>query len=252
MIINDFVLLGTTVPEPMKDGRVVRCSAGYSPELGELIRLYPLSPAGGLHRWDMFHLELERNPKDNRRESWKLGGDRHDQAAVDGLTRALAENGHHAQVSRGVRLEQIDRFVAPSIKWLNDRRLSLGIIKPELIDYHYEIDKGADRAQQQFEGLETPAPEAGRHAYVARPKIRFRDEDGFHDLSFNAHDAYEWLRKNPEASRASLFDNLRWQQPERDVRLLVGNLSHQRNVWVVIAYLGLPQPQPSLFSLETL
>ncbi len=30
MILDDFVMLGTTVPEPNSDGRVFVCSAGYS------------------------------------------------------------------------------------------------------------------------------------------------------------------------------------------------------------------------------
>lgn len=250
LTIDDFVLLGTTVPEPMKDGRVVRCSAGFSAELGRLVRLYPLSPAGGLHRWDQYHVALERNPVDNRDESFKLAGDRHDQAAVDGLTHELVTDGHHGTLREAARLEQVDRFLAPSIKFLNERRLSLGIIKPEhLLGYRYEVDPHADRAQAQFEGLKTPPPSSGRHAYVARPRIQFRDRDGDHDLSFNGHDAFEWLRKNPEASRDSLFKNLGFGQPDRDVRLLVGNLAHQRNAWVVISYLSFIQGSPSLFSL---
>jgi hypothetical protein len=249
MTLDDFVLLGTTVPEAMKDGRVVRCSAGYSVEHGALIRLYPLSPRGGLHRWDRFHVALERNPKDSRRESYKLAGDRHDQDAVDELTWQLQQNGLWQKVPESARLADVERFVVPSIKYLNDHRLSLGIVAPEqLLDWSYEYNREADRAQQQFEGMETPKPESGRAAYPQRPKVRFRDADGEHNLSLNEHGCYEYLRKNPQAPQENLFNNLRWGQAERDVRLLVGNLSHQRNAWVIIAYLGFAHAEPSLFA----
>ena len=247
MILDDFVLLGTTVPESTKDGRVVRCSAGYSLERRSLIRLYPLSPTGGLHRWDQFRLALEVNTKDNRHESYKLAGNREDQIAIDGLTRGMVGEGRIHQISRQLRLEQVDRFKVPSIDYLNQQRRSLGIIEPEIISWSYEIDPAADRAQQQFDGLESPPPEMGRRAYPARPRIQFVDADGKHDLAFNGHDAYEYMRKHPEASRASLFDGLRWEQ-DRDVRLLVGNLNHQRTAWCVIAYLDFARAQPSLFN----
>ena len=37
MILEDFIMLGTTVPEPNSDGRIFVCSAGVSPELGKLV-----------------------------------------------------------------------------------------------------------------------------------------------------------------------------------------------------------------------
>ena len=39
MILDDFVVLGKTVPEPTSDGRVFVCSAGYSKDIGGLIRV---------------------------------------------------------------------------------------------------------------------------------------------------------------------------------------------------------------------
>lgn len=241
MILDDFVFLGTTVPEQMKDTRVVRCSAGYSLELRSLLRLYPISPFGAVHRWDRYRVELERNPKDNRIESWKLAGDRSD---PDALTDALVANGKRGTV-KTTRLEDIDRFLVPSIAYLNDRRLSLGVITPILHGFSFEYDQAADAAAAQLPGMETPAPEWGRHSFPKRPRIQFSDEAGAHDLSLNEHGAYEWMRKGGDP--AQVFRNLRFGESDRDCRLLVGNLCNQRTAWVVIAYLSFARSAPSLF-----
>ncbi len=50
MIIDDFVMLGRTEPQQTRNSGVTVCSAGYSPSLGQFIRVYPkpglcLSPA---------------------------------------------------------------------------------------------------------------------------------------------------------------------------------------------------------------
>src|SRR5687768_3835714 len=135
MILEDFVFLGTTVPEQMKDGRVVRCSAGFSDELRSLVRLYPLSPFAGIHRWDQYSVRVERSNNDNRIESFKLAGDRKD---PDKLTEELVAGGALGTYPKTGRLAAIDRYRVPSIKWMNDRRLSLGIIEPELCDHSFE------------------------------------------------------------------------------------------------------------------
>jgi hypothetical protein len=242
MILEDFVFLGTTVPEQMKDGRVVRCAAGFSDELRSLARLYPLSPFAGIRRWDQYRVRVERSNKDSRIESFKLAGDRDD---PDALTRELVVAGRLGEHPKSTRLAAIDRYKVPSIKWMNERRLSLGIINPDLCDFSFEYDLEADRLITQLPGLETPKPEWGRKSYPKRPRIQFRDEDGFHDLSFNEHGVYEWLRKGNEPEE--VFKNLRFGDTTREPRLLVGNLANQRNAWVVITYFSYARQQAALF-----
>ncbi len=69
-----FVLLGRAVAERTKQGtHTTQCSGGWSEELG-FIRIYPLHPKLILKTWNEYEALVERNPKDNRRESWKLQG----------------------------------------------------------------------------------------------------------------------------------------------------------------------------------
>src|SRR5207245_9483859 len=76
MIIEDFVMLGTTVPEPNSDGRVFVCSAGVSEEYRKLIRIYPLARRNAPRRWAVHRVQLVRNPRDSRDESFQVAGDR--------------------------------------------------------------------------------------------------------------------------------------------------------------------------------
>lgn len=232
MILDDFVFLGTTVPEQSSDGRIMVCSAGYSGERRSLVRVYPLPRAAGVHRWEMYRLPLETNPHDSRPESYKL---RHAcrKTALDAVTDALLKVG---KVPATERLAAVDRYLAPSIAWLNSRRASLGVIIPEDLDYRFESDMAADAAVLKLFDDE-PAPKVGRRSFPKRPRIRFVDDDGQHDLSFNEWGAYEWLRKNPERP-VQVFENLRFGASDRDVRLLVGNFNHHRTSWCVVAYLS--------------
>src|SRR5215471_17278110 len=100
MVIEDFVMLGTTVPEPNSDGRIFVCSAGVSRELDSLMRIYPLARRYAPERWTVNRVQLERNPRDSRRESWKL-------AAL------------------------LKKYVVPSIAVANERRMSLAVIHPQ-------------------------------------------------------------------------------------------------------------------------
>ena len=71
--LDDIVVLGMAVPEQIKDGRKTVCVAAYHQDLG-LLRVYPCRADMGLNRWRRISAYLERNPQDNRYESWKLMG----------------------------------------------------------------------------------------------------------------------------------------------------------------------------------
>lgn len=243
MILDDFVFLGTTVPEESSDGRVMVCSAGYSNERRSLVRVYPLPRSAGVHRWEKYRLPLETNPHDSRVESYKI---RHPYrtTALDRVTEAFTKVG---TVRSDTRLAAVDRYSAPSIAWLNANRRSLGILAPTDLDYSFEYDQQADDAVLKL--FDEPAQKVGRRAFPKRPRLQFLDEDGHHDLSLNEWGVYEWIRKNPDLP-TQVFDNLRFGDSDRDVRLLVGNYAHHRSSWCVIAYLSFAKAGTLALPLE--
>ena len=74
MLIDDLVVLGRACPEPLKDGRVTVCMAGWSYRMNDFVRIYPTRPDTSCSQWDVIKVDVERNENDTRDESWKIVG----------------------------------------------------------------------------------------------------------------------------------------------------------------------------------
>src|SRR5262245_2553951 len=72
MRLDDFIVLGRTVPEASQHYGTRVCMAGYSDELAKIIRVYPLLIDSPLRSRYQATLEVSLNSDDNRRESYKL------------------------------------------------------------------------------------------------------------------------------------------------------------------------------------
>jgi hypothetical protein len=230
--IDDFVMLGTTVPETQtRSGRVMVCSAGYSPQLDQLLRVYPLARWKIPHRWDQYRIRLERPTRqdDSRQESWKVCADR-------GATAHDWVNTHFTQtgtIKREQRATMLGHLIAPSIKALNENRASLGIVVPRAIRTIIELE--ADHPDSpQLCLFDRDAPPDAR--FPLTPRLRFIDDDGEHSLMIRDWGVFELLRK---AGPAYLCEHLRGAlHINHESALLVGNLCNQRNAWLVISVLN--------------
>ena len=256
LIVDDFVMLGETIPEPRSDGRVSVCSAGYSDTLRSLVRIYPLARRGAPRRWSVNRVSLERNPTDSRAESYKLSGDRRP-GAFDGINDTFVETGYLKPRHRGDRLR---RCVLPSIKEANERiagygrdRTSLAIIHPDAIELYFEHNQASPDSPQQalFElPYHSPVP-AGAKRFPYLPKLWFRDDHGEHRLSLREWGVFELMRKHNNLVGMSEGERRAWVSRALHLgpgsSLLVGNQANARNAWLVIAVLnGLRDAQPTL------
>lgn len=242
--IDDFVMLGTTVPEPTRSGRTFVCSAGYSAQLGQFMRVYPLSRRHIPRRWHIHRVRLERPGRqdDSRPESWKVHGDR-SPGAHESINDQFVDLGVIDEARRAATLSHL---IEPSIAVLNERRASLGIVVPK--SARVEFDQVADHPDspllQLFDMRADHLDESGKRFPII-PRLRFTDLGGEHRLMLRDWGVYELLRKNgPEY----LFDHLRGALHLNEASaLLVGNLNHQRNAWLVISVLnGLFAPKLAL------
>lgn len=231
VILDDFIMLGTTVPEPNKsDDRVFVCSAGYSPELRRLVRIYPLARFGVPHRWHQYRVPLERNPKDSRAESFQVRGDR-TQGAHERINRRFEEVG---KVKPAVLKDALEKYATVgSIAEADDQRLSLAILKPTFHGITFDMNLASpDSPQLALFDDPNKAPTSGSKRFPFNPRIAFTDDKGDHNLQLRDWGCYEWMRKYPDRHR------------ELDVHLgegsslLVGNMNHQRNAWLVISVLN--------------
>jgi len=240
VIIEDFTMLGTTVPEPTKsDGRVFVCSAGISRELG-LIRIYPLARRNIPRRWNTYRVPLERNPKDSRPESWKIRGDRSD-GAHELINASFEEVG---KFSRAERKSVLSRYVVESIKEANERKLSLAILQPKIGDLDFEYNpESPDSPELRLFDVDRPKP-VGARRFPYIPRLHFKDEAGPHHLMIRDWGCFEWMRKHPDRYK-ELPQCLNLND---DSSLLIGNFNQHRTSWLIISVLsGVRESEPTLF-----
>lgn len=241
MICEDFVMLGKTVPEPVSDGRIFVCSAGYSPEMRQLIRIYPLARHGAPHRWTVSRVPLERNPKDSRPESWKLAGDR-SLGSHERINEVITPYSTLTAGEKLTLLANADEWVA-SINEANERRLSLALIRPKNFEVIFDENRLSPDSPQLklFDDGLPEAEGAKRFPYI--PRLRFIDGDGTErKLMIRDWGAYELMRKHPEYT----FDMEEALWLGDDSTLLVGNFNSHRHSWLIISVLNIGSQQMSL------
>lgn len=241
MMLDDFIMLGKTVPEPKSDGRVFVCSAGYSPELRSLIRIYPLARFGAPPRWSVSRVALERNPKDHRPESWKLAGDR----AIGTHNRINSTFSTYDNITGWERREVLDdpKLWVGSIAEANERRLSLALIRPSQVpEVDYDENRNSPESPQLRLFNDGLPPAEGAKRFPFMPRVVFRDKSGMHRLMLRDWGCYELMRKHPEHT----FDMSGALALGPDSVLLVGNLNSHRTAWLCISVLNIGDQQLSL------
>lgn len=234
MILKDFIMLGTTVPEPTKkDKRIFVCSAGVSLELGQLIRVYPLSRLNPPKRWSINHIELERpeRNKDSRESSWKIKGDRSEEAhpLINNKFKQVGIAGDYEKQAI------CERFLMPSIKNANEQKMSLGIIKPVNPILEFKRTPNPEWSPQQSLFSEGNKCESGSKRFPLIPYICFDDEHGHHELSLRDWGSFELMRKNPDTYNRYEYGLSNALHLEESPYLLVGNMSNIRTSWLVIS-----------------
>jgi hypothetical protein len=247
MIIEDFVMLGQTVPETNSDGREFVCTAGYSLELREPVRIYPMARGSCPHRWSMSRIPLERNTKDSRNESWKIRGDRsceqhrHVNSVIETVQRKI-----DPETQRNI----VSAMQARSLTQANEERRSLCVLFPS------EVPTLCFKEGEQAEMAPTPdlfgsareLPVMQRFKW--HPRLRFVDEDGNrHDLMLREWGCYELMRK--KGNDYSIYHleqalNLSTAPP-----LLCGNFNRHRNAWLVISvFSGTVHARPDVMEYQ--
>lgn len=229
MILEDFVMLGKTVPETNSDGRQFVCTAGYSLELKQPIRIYPMARRNCPTRWSISRIPLERNSSDSRNESWKIKGDRRPgpHEHINNVISVLP-----GKASPETQREIIAAMTVSSLKEANNRRLSLCVIQPQEIPTMRfdEVTAVEMTALPDLFGMRPDLPVKQRFRW--QPRLKFRDVDGAHDLMLRDWGCYELMRKRGAGyCIVSLSEalNLLTSPP-----LLCGNFNQHRTTWLVI------------------
>lgn len=233
LTVEPFVMLGKTVPEERKDGRITVCSAGFTPDLG-LVRIYPLARESSPPRWSRNRVVLERNPEDPRSESFRLAAPRNKNMHRFINSTAFQHLGDVERHSRKAMLDDGDRrfhYYVDSVGEANERRMSLAIVRPKqqnLVWTRPGDKKELHLAQMELDMWQSFAAEE-RTALAAKvPRIRFTDGSGDHLLQFRDWGVFEFIRKyGNDACDRMPFNSSN--------ALLVGNILRHQTSWLVIA-----------------
>lgn len=249
--IDDFIMLGTTVPEPDSGGRTTVCSAGVSPQLRSLIRIYPLARRNAPKRWSVNRVKLERNPKDQRPESWKLAGNRepgaHERINDVFETEDAIAPAHRADLLRS--------YTVDSIAEANDRRLSLAVIHPNaemMLEFEHN-PASPDSPELALFDLE-PRVEAGARRFPYIPRLVLADPAGprkSHRLMLREWGVYELMRKHNNLTSMTDAERRRYVggalHLDGSCSLLIGNFNRHYTSWLVISVLRGLRAEPGLF-----
>lgn len=221
-VVDDLVVLGNAVPDIISDQRITVCTVGFSSHLG-LVRIYPVPPSSHMMRWNVVQIPLDRNPKDARPESWKIQGSKTEWDKLSSkieLKRKLKDDEKRQLVEK---LHSI--FGAGCIEDLNDKRVSLGMIKPKIIGYRLEKrDDYEGMAQTQ---LGKGYPFLTIKNYPLKPVIEYRCPNckikGTHNQQVVEWGVFEWMRQNPKTPE-KVWENLRLTDSSYERSFLVGNM----------------------------
>lgn len=240
--VDDFVMLGTTVPEPAKQtARTMVCSAGYSPTLRQLIRIYPLARRNIPHRWHTYKIDLERNPRDSRKESYQIVGDR-SQGAHEKINDKFVLQPKRA-TAEGLA-PALKKFVVGSIDEANDKRLSLAILQPDHMRLEFDFNPESPDSPQLALFDTDQGPSSGSKRFPYNPRLCFRDGAVNRRMQLRDWGCYEYMRKWGPDRRRDIWNNL---HVGPTTALLVGNMQNQLTQWLVISVLNGLREQATLF-----
>lgn len=227
-------MLGKTVPEARKDGRVSVCCAGWSSEMRSFVRIYPLAMQGAPKMWSRSRVALERNPEDHRVESWRLRGDRKGEAHR-GINQTFEVDVPRLSNDEIMRLcEQLP--VLPKDE-ANRQRMSLAVVQPDhppLLHFSENAESDDHPQMRLFEDNAEARRQLGAQRFPYQPRLKFTTDGKPHDLQLREWGAYEWLRKHGPGGR---FNHPARDRLKNNPRLLIGNMNSHRNVWLVISIL---------------
>lgn len=246
VLLNNLVVLGQGAPNQLKDGRQSTCICAWSLDNNEFVRIYPV-PLGWFRKWDMFDVEVEKNKRDHRENTWKIKNSKLDWKKLGKWIKKREQ-----QYPKKDRIPLIDSIPKTTINELRENGKSFGLIKPIIVDFKL-IQKNENTTKQmtligfsESDG-ETILDEGyeiiNQKDYKYKPYLFYYCEiNGHQETKKNKQPykqqitewgCYEFMRKNPGKENC-LKDNLRLFQDEWEKYLLVGNIHRSIKTYIII------------------
>jgi hypothetical protein len=229
--IDNIIILGRGVPELISDGRVTVCVAGYSREIG-FVRLYPTRIDSPLNVWNIVSVEVERNPKDSRLESWKFPDSRTGYEHINDYMDVQGD------LPKQCRMELVDELRSGCVSEINEKRMSLGIVKPTILKPYLATNQMNHKSYTPLFAFIEHANISTKKDYPFEPRIEYKcGEDCMsrqsHDQQLLDWGCYRWMEDHP-GREEQIWRNLHFGESDYLHYFLVGNQANQRTSYMVI------------------
>jgi hypothetical protein len=239
MQIKDLIVLGRACPEPLKDGRVTVCLAGWSASEG-FIRIYPTRYDTPCHQWDVIDIEVEKNEQDTRFESRKIVGSKTEWETLSSKIKIVGSVDKPAE-----RANLLYNLKDRGVNYINNVKRSLGIIRPQIKQHYFRQNlKYSELFQMGLPGFTELDQVKVKRDFPYEPRVKYTCPDDPEDTT--PHDQqilewgfYEWIRKNPD-NKEQVWENAQFNRADTDLYFLVGNQMAHRTSFMVISVLRVP------------
>lgn len=192
--IDDLIVLGRSAPSIMSsDKRHTVCVGGYSPSMEQFIRIYPTKVRNmKLKRWNKVSVEVERNPEDHRKESFKMPGskedweDLHEKMEITGRIEDLEEK---RKLLREIENDNIGE--------LKEQDRSMGLVRADIEDAYIGEREKVEAVQEDIKGRKIRT----KKNFQEIPRVKFscgrncQIKSPYHDKQILEWGIYEFLRK---------------------------------------------------------
>ena len=236
VLLKSLVVIGQGAPNQLKDGRQSVCVCACKLDSKKMIRIYPV-PMGWLRKWDIFDVEVEKNPRDHRENTWKIKNSKQDwKKLYKWITK---KNEKYPKNQREELIKSIGFSVLSS---LIENKKSFGIIKPIIKGFELKQQNKSTIKQLtlgEMENLDEPFTIINQKDFKFKPYILYECEgdckckNKIHKQSISERGCYEFMRKYPgremELSKALyLFDK------DYILYFLVGNIHKAPQTYIII------------------
>lgn len=226
-----YTVIAKSIPEYSKrDGCLFTCTLGYCHETKSIIRVYPV-PIVGMKKWESYSIDVEKNKRDTREESWKLSSYAKYENWI-GLEKDVFTLG---KIDRKKGIQQLMNTsqILPSMAVCNNLKISIGIIPVTMYNLYWDVNNRFINTNQigLFEDVElADFTKFTKETKEYEARINLLGNDGQHDIQFNDWGATEWYRKfKGQYPINDAFRNLK-----NKTHCLIGNMHNYRNTWIAL------------------
>jgi hypothetical protein len=226
-----YTVIAKSIPEySKKNGGLFTCTLGYCHESKSIIRVYPI-PIVGMKKWHTYSIEVEKNNRDTRDESWKLSSN----SQYENWSEFGKDVIYLGQVNRKIGIQYLmqTKQIMPSIQLCNNMKISIAIVPMMKYNIYWDVNKRYVNTNQLglFEDVEIADwASFTKETKESEARIEFYGNDGHHNLQFNDWGVTEWYRKfRGKHPIEDAFRNL-----QNKNYCLIGNMHNYRNNWIAL------------------